>query len=149
MKRPLLHTHQVKFFVPFSALLILLTASSTLAAASTGDDDTVCIESVERTKNVENTKANWDGEVLSVRYFNHAEDHDLDLKLIYTSGSKRYEAQENYRGFISPSRNSWSTVRFSLPRAPSTYTLVRTFSECTKTRPKTFLEKLEDMADKL
>lgn len=129
------------------ALKFLLAVVSTLSSVAPAvAENSICTKREDRTKTIINTKAAWNGETLEVRFFNSAEDDHLPIKLVYTSYGQTHERWSGVNIMGYPD-NSWNTVTFDLPEEPSSYRLVRVYSVCTESRPKTFFEKMQDALD--
>lgn len=124
--------------IKIAALFLVVT----LPAFSAGD---VCVEFKARTLAVLKAKdASWDGERFSVRYFKSSSEKEGVLQLVYWTrdGSRRVAYDGGFADFIVD--EGWVTYSVELPEQPVRYQLERAGSYCVKTRPKTFLERVED-----
>jgi hypothetical protein len=122
----------------------LAALSLILVLPAYGAND-VCVEFKDRTIAVLRTKdASWNGEHFSVRYFKSSSEKEGVLRLVYWTrdGSRRVAYDGGFADFIVP--DGWATYSIDLPEQPLRYQLERAGSYCVKTRPKTFLERLED-----
>lgn len=105
----------------------------------------VCVEFKDRTIAILRAKdASWNGERFSVRYFKSSSEKEGTLRLVYWTrdGSRRVAYDDRFADFILP--DGWATYSVELPERPLRYQLERAGSYCAQTRPKTFLERVED-----
>lgn len=128
--------------IKIAALFLFVTRP----AFGAGD---VCVEWKARTLAVLKAKdATWDGERFSVRYFKSSSEKDGELQLVYWTrdGSRRVAYNQSLADLILDERwdERWVTYSVELPEQPVRYQLERVGSYCFKTRPKTFLERVDD-----
>ena len=128
-----------------SAIVVLLS----ILVPYTAYGDTVCVEWSQEETILRNVKANWNGEVLTVRYYNDTGSTiETAIVLTYDQTKKiRPSAEEAMmtaiRGGVPP--NTWASSIFQLPYRPTSYYISFTESKCIKRRDKTWLEKMRSL----
>jgi|GEM_PF-1082370 hypothetical protein len=111
--------------------------------------DTVCVEWSQEETILRNVKANWNGEVLTVRYYNDTGSTiESAIVLTYDQTKKIRPSindllMANIRGGVQP--NTWASSSFQLPYRPTSYYISFTESKCIKRRDKTWLEKMRSL----
>jgi hypothetical protein len=126
--------------------LVLATLLSTIFS-HIAYGDTICVEWKDKQTILTNSKATWDGEALTIRYYNDTGstiESAIDLTYDQTNtirASTNAGIMAIVRGGVAP--NTWASSSFQLPYRPSSYYIHFTESKCIKTREKTWLEKLK------
>ena len=108
--------------------------------------NTVCVEWKDNQSILTNTKATWDGEALTVRYYNDTGStikSAIELTYDRTNTIRASSNAVMIATIAKVAPNTWASNSFQLPYRPSSYYIYFTESKCVKTREKTWLEKFK------
>lgn len=110
--------------------------------------ETTCTKWSQKRITLSNTKTSWDGEILTIRFYNNTGKHINErLKLSYTFNDRDFNFKvinelDNFNSITGRTNNSWDSASFSLPLKPYYWKLFYTQNVCENYREKSVLENL-------